>query len=56
MTHLLIDDEELLSFKDLERSKKNLPVLPVSEEDEQEDENTQPQGKKPAAKNRRKYV
>jgi len=51
---LLIDDEELLSFKDLEWSKKNLPILPVNEENEQEEENTQPQGKKTAAKNRRR--
>ena len=54
MIQLLIDDEELLSFKDLEWSKKNLPVLPVGEENEQKEENTQAQGKKPAAKNRRR--
>ena len=54
MTHLLIDDEELLSFKDLEWSKENLPGLPVSEENEQKEENTKTQRKKPAAKNRRR--
>ena len=53
MTHLLIDDEELLSLKDLEWSKENLPVLPVSEENERK-ETTQAQEKKPAAKNRRR--
>jgi len=51
LTHLLIDGEELLSFKDLEWSKKNLPILPVNEENELEEENTQPQT---AAKNRRR--
>ena len=54
MTHLLIDDEELLSFKDLEWSKENLPGLPVSEENEQKEENTKTQRKKRAAKNRRR--
>ena len=54
MTHLLTDDEELLSFKDLEWSKKNLPISAVNEENKQEEENTQPQGKKTAAKNRRR--
>ena len=54
MTHLLIDDEELLSFKALEWSKENLPGLPVSKENEQKEENTKTPRKKPAAKNRRR--
>ena len=54
MTHLLTDDEELLSFKDVEWSKKNLPISPVNDENEQEDKNTRPQGKQTAAKNRRR--
>ena len=52
--HFFIDDEEILSLKDLEWCRQNVPTEGIPEEIEQSEELSGPPRKKPARQIRQK--